>query len=128
VDEAGHIVTNFHVVRRQRRQGHLWDHKTYDADDRCGAELRSGGAAHPLPKSNDADPAGAQPDLQVGQSVYAIGNFGLTRRHHGRGSALGRTIETETRRRIEDVIRRTRPSIPGTPEAATWSGSPSCGR
>ena len=117
-DEAGHIVTNFHVVQdASAAKITLWDHKTYEAERhrRC-AELRLGGAAHPgAEEQAETHPLGAQLGPAGGQLTYAIGNpFGLDQTlTDGVVSALGRTIESETHRQIEDVIQTDAAINPG---------------
>ena len=117
-DEAGHIVTNFHVVQdASAAKITLWDHKTYEADvtgvapnfDLAVLRIRA-------PKSKLRPiPLGRSSDLQVGQLTYAIGNpFGLDQTlTDGVVSALGRTIESETHRQIEDVIQTDAAINPG---------------
>ncbi|MEO6434437.1 MAG: trypsin-like peptidase domain-containing protein, partial [Tepidisphaeraceae bacterium] len=121
-DDAGHIVTNFHVVQSMLQQGGsatvtLWDHQTYPAKlvgvapnydlailkiDTRASKLR------PIP-------IGESRDLQVGQKVFAIGNpFGLDQTlTTGVLSALGRTINAVTGRPIEDVIQTDAAINPG---------------
>ena len=126
-DNAGDIVTNFHVVQSllQRAQGGapsratvtLWDHNTYDADlvgiapNYDLAVLR----IHALASSLRPIPIGESRDLQVGQKVFAIGNpFGLDQTlTTGIVSALGRTIQAVTGRPIEDVIQTDAAINPG---------------
>jgi S1-C subfamily serine protease len=117
-DTAGHIVTNFHVVRNASRlQVTLADHTTYSAelvgvspdDDIAVVHVRA--AASKLP----AIPIGTSHDLQVGQSCFAIGNpYGLDHTlTTGIISALGRTIQSATNRPIEDVIQTDAAINPG---------------
>jgi len=108
-DNAGHIVTNFHVVQGANgARVTLWDHSTYDADlvgvapNYDLAVLRINAPASKLRPI----PIGESANLQVGQKVFAIGNpFGLDQSlTTGVVSALGRTINAVTGRPIEDVI------------------------
>jgi S1-C subfamily serine protease len=117
-DNAGHIVTNFHVVQNTNRATvRLWDNTSYDADligvapnyDLAVVRIRA-----PASKLR-AIPIGTSNDLVVGQSVYAIGNpFGLDQTlTTGVLSALGRTINAVTGRPIEDVIQTDAAVNPG---------------
>ncbi|MCG8404475.1 MAG: trypsin-like peptidase domain-containing protein [Phycisphaerales bacterium] len=117
-DEYGHVVTNYHVVRGARSvQVTLADQTTWDASlvgkepDKDLAVLRI-----------DAPPArlkpiaiGASNDLRVGQTVFAIGNpFGLDQTlTTGVVSAIGRTIQSMTGRKIEGVIQTDAAINPG---------------
>src|SRR3954464_2984326 len=81
-DDAGHVVTNFHVVRgASGAQVTLNDHSTYKATlvgvapNQDLAVLKISAPRDKLPK---LPWVGRSSDLQVGQKVYAIGNpFGL---------------------------------------------------
>jgi len=128
-DNAGDIVTNFHVVQTLVQRGGasgggparatvtLWDHSTYDADlvgiapNYDLAVLRINAQASTLRPI----PIGESRDLQVGQKVFAIGNpFGLDESlTTGVVSALGRTIQAVTGRPIEDVIQTDAAINPG---------------
>ena len=128
-DEDGHIVTNYHVVRgvveasqdrrrpQQVAQVTLFDQSTHSAEivgiapekdlavvriDTKGLDLR------PLP-------VGESDSLQVGQSVFAIGNpFGLDYSlTTGVVSALGREIEALDRTPIRDVVQTDAAINPG---------------
>jgi len=117
-DEQGHVVTNFHVVQSaQRAKITLSDNSRFDA--------RAVGAA---PDSDiavlkiDAPPGKLKPivigesaNLQVGQKVLAIGNpFGLDQSlTTGVISALGREIQSVTRRPIEGAIQTDAAINPG---------------
>lgn len=115
-DEAGHIVTNNHVV-----QGSdiivRWSNGETVAASVVGrapqydlAVLRLAGrpAAPPLP-------IGSSADLKVGQSAFAIGNpFGLDETlTAGIISALGRRLPTEAGREIVGVIQTDAAINPG---------------
>jgi len=78
-DDAGHIVTNFHVVQNANgAKVRMWDHETYDADlvgvapNYDLALLRIKAPASKLRPI----PIGESANLQVGQKTFAIGNPG----------------------------------------------------
>jgi len=108
-DREGHVVTNFHVIRgADRAQVTLADQTTWDArlvgedpnTDLAVLEIDAPGERlQPLPLGTSAD-------LQVGQSVFAVGNpFGLDQTlTTGVISGLGREIRSVTGRVIADVI------------------------
>jgi S1-C subfamily serine protease len=108
-DEAGHVVTNFHVIQAaQAAEVTLADHSTWKARlvgyeaDKDLAVLRID-----APKEKLRPLAlGTSRDLKVGQKVFAIGNpFGLDHTlTTGVISALGREIQALTGRAIRDVI------------------------
>jgi len=117
-DEAGHIVTNFHVI--QGAEGvkvTLADQTELPArlvgafPDRDLAVLRVDLPASRLPPI----PIGSSRDLVVGQKVYAIGNpFGLDfTLTLGIVSALNREIESVTRRSIRGAIQTDAAINPG---------------
>ncbi len=119
-DEAGHIVTNFHVIGVRGLSGArvtLNDRTTYDGIV-IGASPENDLAVLKIdaPRSKLRPvKVGTSHDLQVGQDVLAIGNpFGwdqtLTR---GVVSALGRTIESVSGAQIEDVIQTDAAVNPG---------------
>jgi S1-C subfamily serine protease len=117
-DNAGHIVTNFHVVQgASGAQVTLWNHKTYSADlvgvapNYDMALLRINAPASELRPI----PLGKSSNLQVGQKAFAIGNpFGLDQSlTTGIVSALGRQITAVTGRPIEDVIQTDASVNPG---------------
>ena len=117
-DDAGHIVTNFHVIQDGNAATvTLSDQTSYPAKlvgsfpDRDLAVLRI-----EAPKDKLGPIAiGASRDLQVGQKVYAIGNpFGLDQTlTTGIVSALNREIESVTRRRIRGAIQTDAAINPG---------------
>jgi S1-C subfamily serine protease len=117
-DEDGHIVTNFHVIQNANAaQVTLDDQTTYDAElrgaypDKDIAVLRIN-----APKSKLRPiPIGTSHDLQVGQKTFAIGNpFGLDQTlTTGIVSALGREIESVTKRPIKNVIQTDAAINPG---------------
>ncbi|MCB9868175.1 MAG: trypsin-like peptidase domain-containing protein [Phycisphaerales bacterium] len=117
-DEAGHIVTNFHVIQgASGAQVTLQDQSTWNASlvgafpDRDLAVLRI------APPKDRIKPIviGVSKDLQVGQKVYAIGNpFGLDQSlTTGIVSALNREIESVTQRTIRGVIQTDAAINPG---------------
>lgn len=122
LDAEGHIVTNHHVIDGTNRRGStlevtLWDKSKYSArivgDDPSNdlAVLKID-----APKSSLMPiPLGTSKGLQVGQKVLAIGNpFGLERTlTTGIISSLGRTIETQNGRRVEDIIQTDAAINPG---------------
>lgn len=117
-DDAGHIVTNFHVVQNATgAQVTLSDHARFAAElvgvapQYDLAVLRIKAPADKLKPIN----IGTSGDLQVGQTVLAIGNpFGLDQTlTTGVVSALGRRITAVTGRAIEDVIQTDAAINPG---------------
>jgi len=117
-DNAGHIVTNFHVIQNADvAQVTLADQSTLKArrigvsPDKDLAVLQIDVAKSRLRPI----PIGSSNDLQVGQKVYAIGNpFGLDQTlTTGVISALGREIESVTRRPIQGVIQTDAAINPG---------------
>lgn len=117
-DEDGHIVTNFHVIQgADAARVTLNDHSNWRGrligayPDRDLAVL-----VIDAPKSRMRPlDIGASNDLQVGQKVFAIGNpFGLDQSlTTGVISALGREIESVTRRAIKDMIQTDAAINPG---------------
>ena len=117
-DAEGHIVTNFHVIEEANElEVTLSDHTTHRAQvigtapDKDLAVLR----LQSPPAKLRPVPLGTSGDLQVGQSVLAIGNpFGLDQTlTTGIVSALGREIQSATRRRINGVIQTDAAINPG---------------
>ncbi|HPF37383.1 MAG TPA: trypsin-like peptidase domain-containing protein [Phycisphaerae bacterium] len=117
-DNAGHIVTNFHVVNgAEQVQVTLYDQTVWPASfigaapDKDVAVIRIDAEPFRLKPI----PIGTASDLLVGQSVFAIGNpFGLDQTlTTGIVSALGRTITSITGRTIEDVIQTDAAINPG---------------
>src|SRR6266513_1022194 len=117
-DTNGNVITNFHVIQNaDAAQVTLADQSNWKAQvvgaapDKDLAVLRIDAPAsrlHPIP-------IGTSKDLQVGQSVYAIGNpFGLDQTlTTGVISALNREIESVTRRPIQGVIQSDAAINPG---------------
>ncbi len=117
-DEAGHVVTNFHVIyQAENVQVTLSDQSKWKAKivgtapDYDLAVLRIDAPREKLRPIL----IGTSSDLRVGQSVYAIGNpFGLDQTlTTGVISALGREIESMTRRPILGVIQTDAAINPG---------------
>lgn len=117
-DEGGYIVTNYHVVKDgQAFEVQLADHSTRQAEfvgadpDKDVAVLKIDAPKKLLPPIT----VGTSSDLEVGQKVFAIGNpFGLDQTlTTGVISALGREIESVTRRPIQDVIQTDAAINPG---------------
>jgi S1-C subfamily serine protease len=120
-DREGHVVTNYHVVARvgrgERVRVRLADQSEWDAEvlgwapEKDLAVLRIQAPRDLLRPV----PIGSSRELQVGQSVYAIGNpFGLDQTlTTGVVSALGREIESLARVPIRDVIQTDAAINPG---------------
>jgi 2-alkenal reductase len=117
-DNAGHIVTNFHVVEGARNvQVQLDAGKTYAARvigvapdyDLAVVKLAE------IPPGLRPIPLGSSSDLRIGQSVYAIGNpYGLTRTlTSGLVSALDRHLPTSEIREIAGAIQTDAAINPG---------------
>jgi S1-C subfamily serine protease len=117
-DNTGNIITNFHVIQNaDAAQVTLSDQSNWKArrvgvaPDKDLAVLRIDAPANRL----QPIVVGSSKDLQVGQSVFAIGNpFGLDQSlTTGVVSALGREIESVTRRPIQGVIQTDAAINPG---------------
>lgn len=117
-DTNGDIITNFHVIQQaDAAQVTLADQSNWKArivgvaPDKDIAVLRIDAPANRLRPI----PIGTSKDLQVGQSVFAIGNpFGLDQTlTTGVISALNREIESVTRRPIQGVIQSDAAINPG---------------
>lgn len=117
-DDKGHIVTNFHVIyQAQDIRVMLADQSQWKAKliggspDKDLAVLRVDAPREKLIPIR----LGTSGDLLVGQSVFAIGNpFGLDQTlTTGIISALGREIESLTRRPIQGVIQTDAAINPG---------------
>lgn len=117
-DDAGHIVTNYHVIRNaQEVMVRLADQSSWEGEvvgteaDKDVAVLRINAPAKLLRPV----PIGTSSDLLVGQKVFAIGNpFGLDQTlTTGVVSALGRTIKSISGRTIENVIQTDAAINPG---------------
>ncbi len=117
-DDHGHIVTNYHVIHGSRElevtlaDGSAWRAEVVGlAPEKDIAVLRISAPAGQLKPL----PLGTSHDLQVGQTVLAIGNpFGLDHTlTTGVVSALGREIESITGRKIRDVVQTDAAINPG---------------
>ena len=118
IDDQGHIVTNFHVVRgAENLEVTLADKSKHDAkvigadpnNDLAVIQINGArGRVTPIP-------LGTSKGLQVGQKVLAIGNpYGLERTlTTGIISSLGRSIQAENQRIIEDIIQTDAAINPG---------------
>ena len=117
-DTQGHIVTNFHVVQQADRVlVTLQDGMTFDAVP-VGVAPNHDLAVLKIEADNvELTPIvpGDSSLLEVGRKVVAIGNpFGLdTTMTVGVVSALGREIDSVTRRKISDVIQTDAAINPG---------------
>ena len=117
-DNRGYIVTNFHVIQNASRL-------TVTLQDGTAFQARVVGTApdqdlavlHIDAPAEELQPVtlGDSSQLEVGRKVIAIGNpFGLdTTLTVGVVSALGREINSVTRRRIRDVIQTDAAINPG---------------
>jgi S1-C subfamily serine protease len=117
-DDAGHIITNFHVLQgADAARVTLADRTTWEArlvgvaPEKDLAVLKIDAPREKLRPI----PLGASHDLRVGQSVFAIGNpFGLDQTlTTGIISALGREIEAADGTPIRDVVQTDAAINPG---------------
>lgn len=117
-DEAGHIVTNYHVIEKATSAEVVFaDQSIYQAS------LVGKSESHDLAVLKVEAPAtvlqpiqiGSSRDLVVGQTVYAIGNpFGLNQSlSSGLVSALSRSISSRNGTPIDDVIQTDAAINPG---------------
>jgi S1-C subfamily serine protease len=117
-DEAGHVVTNYHVIEgASEAQVKLADGRDYRAG------LVGASPAHDIAvlrigvgfKSPPPVPLGTSNDLKVGQKVFAIGNpFGLDwTLTTGIVSALDRSLAEQNGRTIEHLIQTDAAINPG---------------
>jgi S1-C subfamily serine protease len=117
-DDQGHIITNFHVIQgADRATVTLADRSTWTAK-LVGQAPEKDLAVLKIDAPKDLlipIPVGVSEDLQVGQSVFAIGNpFGLDQTlTTGIVSALGREIESVAGIPIRDVIQTDAAINPG---------------
>jgi S1-C subfamily serine protease len=117
-DKGGHVVTNYHVIRNaETAHVTLADHTTWRASLVGAAPDKDLAVLHidaPTDKLLPID-IGQSSDLQVGQMAYAIGNpFGLDLTlTTGVISALGRQIQSVTKRSIKNVIQTDAAINPG---------------
>src|ERR1043166_118612 len=132
-DEAGHIVTNFHVVAEAalgkfQLEVSIAEHAEWISAEEIGVAPDKDLAVIKI----DANKLSLRPitigtwrDLQVGQKVFAIGNpFGLDQTlTTGVVSALGRNISALTGRTIENVIQTDAAINPGNSGGALLDSS-----
>jgi S1-C subfamily serine protease len=117
-DDKGHIVTNNHVIHEADEiEVKMQNGKSYDASI-VGKDPDHDLAVLQINAMNLNIPPlmiGSSNDLRVGQKVLAIGNpFGLdSTLTTGIISALGRTIQSMTKRYIHDVIQTDAAINPG---------------
>jgi 2-alkenal reductase len=118
-DEAGHVVTNNHVVAEAQEI-----RVRLEADRAIRAEVVGTAPDYdlavlrplaPLPPAAQPVPLGSSADLVVGQTVYAIGNpFGLGRSmSSGIISALDRHLPAASGREIRGVVQTDAAINPG---------------
>ena len=118
IDTQGHIVTNFHVIREAERLEVTLPDKTKHIAKVVGSDPNNDLAVIQidLPRAGLIPiPVGTSKGLQVGQKVLAIGNpYGLERTlTTGIISSLGRSIQAENGRVIEDIIQTDAAINPG---------------
>jgi len=117
-DRAGHIVTNSHVIlNADALSVTLYNHKSYEARIVGYAKSHDLAVLKIEAPVDEIHPVtlGTSHELEVGQSVLAIGNpFGLDQTlTTGVVSALGRKIQSLSGRDIEDVIQTDAAINPG---------------
>jgi len=117
-DQEGHIITNFHVIQSASgAKVTLADHSVWDAQLVGVAQDQDLAVLYIKAPKNQLKPLaiGTSADLEVGQSVLAIGNpFGLDQTlTMGIISALGREISATTGRTIAGVIQTDAAINPG---------------
>ena len=117
-DQEGHIITNFHVIQgASSAKVTLADHSVWDAQLVGVAPDHDLAVLYIRAPKNQLRPLaiGTSADLEVGQSVFAIGNpFGLDQSlTTGIISALGREINATTGRTIAGVIQTDAAINPG---------------
>jgi S1-C subfamily serine protease len=119
IDDQGHIVTNFHVVRDAESLEVTLPDKSKREAKVVGADPNNDLAVIQIDVPRGAHltpiPLGTSKGLLVGQKVLAIGNpYGLERTlTSGIISSLGRSIQTENGRIIEDIIQTDAAINPG---------------
>lgn len=117
-DEAGHIVTNFHVIAGADAVRVTLNDQTSWVAQVVGLAPEMDLAVLRIKKESGSlapIPIGSSQTLQVGQGVLAIGNpFGLDHSlTTGVVSALGRTIRSASGRQIQGVIQTDASINPG---------------
>ncbi|GLX77319.1 2-alkenal reductase [Thalassotalea insulae] len=117
-DEFGHVVTNYHVIEGASEANiRLNDGRTYQAS-LVGVSPTHDLAVLKINVAFDLPPAvaiGTSDDLQVGQSVFAIGNpFGLDHTlTSGIVSALNRSLSADSDLSINNLIQTDAAINPG---------------
>jgi S1-C subfamily serine protease len=117
-DKAGHVVTNFHVIKDADSAAvALADGTTWEATMVGIAPDKDIAVLKINPPVTQLHPVtfGTSQDIQVGQAVFAIGNpFGLDQTlTTGVVSALGREIQSATNKKIKDMIQTDAAINPG---------------
>ena len=118
-DEAGHIVTNFHVIDgADRYKVTLSNQESFDAElvgVAPGKDLAVLKLKDVSPELIEPIQRGNSENLRVGQTVFAIGNpFGLDYSlTQGIISALGREIQAKNGQKINEVIQTDAAINPG---------------
>jgi S1-C subfamily serine protease len=117
-DPEGHVITNFHVLQgASNAKVTLADHSVWDAQLVGVAPDHDLAVLYIRAPKNQLRPLaiGTSADLEVGQSVFAIGNpFGLDQTlTTGIISALGREINATSGRTIAGVIQTDAAINPG---------------
>ncbi len=118
IDDQGHIVTNFHVVRNAQRLEVTLPDKTKQTAEVVGADPNNDLAVIKIDVGKGRltpIPLGVSNGLLVGQKVLAIGNpYGLERTlTTGVISSVGRSIQAENGRVLEDIIQTDAAINPG---------------
>ncbi len=118
IDDQGHIVTNYHVIRGAQRLEVTLPDKTKHEATIVGSDPNKDLAVLQIkvPRARlKPIPLGTSTGLQVGQKVLAIGNpYGLERTlTTGIISSLGRSIQATNGRIIDDVIQTDAAINPG---------------
>lgn len=117
-DDSGHIVTNYHVIQDADRAEVTFSDNTVYSGTIVGVARDKDLAVIKINAPKDKlspIPIGRSNNLQVGQSVFAIGNpFGLDQTlTTGVISGLGREIQSQSKRPIYDVIQTDASINPG---------------
>lgn len=117
-DDRGHIVTNLHVIESADTAQVVFADQTSFPAKLVGYEASKDVAVLKIDAPREVlqpIPIGTSADLQVGQSVFAIGNpFGFDHTlTTGIISGLGRMIRANNQHKIEDVIQTDAAINPG---------------
>jgi S1-C subfamily serine protease len=118
IDDLGHIVTNYHVVKDAEKLEVTLPDKTKVEATVVGSDPNNDLAVIQVKVARGRltpIPLGTSRGLQVGQKVLAIGNpYGLERTlTTGIVSSLGRSIQTDNGRVIQDIIQTDAAINPG---------------